>query len=457
MKYRQCKSIDNFDLNPDTIPPRDKNKWTTKTYQVEVITPIYGGGVKAGEPDKDMPIRASAIRGQLRYWWRFLAMNREDKPLQGEDLFKEERRIWGGMTDNPDEDGSSKVFVQVKMISNNLSKSIQPCGHYETLTNKNTGKTSFPFKFDNNIPPYSLFPAQGKPPIGKGQPPQENPHTVILPPLTFKLTIRINISDCDNDQQIVYDAVTWWLNFGGIGARTRRGLGSIYSKDAKILNAEDVGIYSCNLEQITAQNANDAWNKAIIKLQQFRQGRGFGREQGHGNRPGRSFWPEPDSIREITDKPGHPIEHEARQSFPRAAFGLPIIFEIRGNGEPPKTELAPCDSERMSSPLILKARKLADNKHCATALLLPYKRIQDKLSVSLEYINLEKDIQNRHEQNRLRTKLPKSFHHETSNSAPHWWDSTKAEHVKPINDNKGNNNTTNALDAFMNFFAKGGK
>jgi CRISPR/Cas system CMR-associated protein Cmr1 (group 7 of RAMP superfamily) len=45
--------------------------WTTLDCQL--ITPLYGGGVKAHTIDESMPIRVSSIRGQLRFWWRLLA------------------------------------------------------------------------------------------------------------------------------------------------------------------------------------------------------------------------------------------------------------------------------------------------------------------------------------------------------------------------------------------------
>ena len=38
----------------------------------ELMTPMYGGGVEPGKVDRAMPIRPSAIRGQLRFWWRLL-------------------------------------------------------------------------------------------------------------------------------------------------------------------------------------------------------------------------------------------------------------------------------------------------------------------------------------------------------------------------------------------------
>lgn len=33
-----------------------------ETYDCELVTPLYGGGVTAGEVDEEMPVRASAIR-----------------------------------------------------------------------------------------------------------------------------------------------------------------------------------------------------------------------------------------------------------------------------------------------------------------------------------------------------------------------------------------------------------
>jgi CRISPR/Cas system CMR-associated protein Cmr1 (group 7 of RAMP superfamily) len=91
----------------------EQGKW--QSYKIEVITPIFGGGVKAGEPDTQMPIRASAIRGQLRYWWRFLA-KAENKKWSNEDLFEKEREIWGGMAEEG-EDFSSKVKIRIKLLS----------------------------------------------------------------------------------------------------------------------------------------------------------------------------------------------------------------------------------------------------------------------------------------------------------------------------------------------------
>jgi hypothetical protein len=47
-------------------------KKDTKQYTIEIVTPMFGGGAKAGIVDEKMPIRVTEIRGHLRFWWRLL-------------------------------------------------------------------------------------------------------------------------------------------------------------------------------------------------------------------------------------------------------------------------------------------------------------------------------------------------------------------------------------------------
>jgi hypothetical protein len=56
------------------------------------------------------------------------------------------------------------------------------------------------------------------------------------------------------------------------------------------------------------------------------------------------------------------LAHIPDDAFPRAEFGLPIVFHFQGQGEPPDTVLYPSGAERMASPLILKPLALANGK-----------------------------------------------------------------------------------------------
>ncbi|MDR9777900.1 type III-B CRISPR module RAMP protein Cmr1, partial [Rhizobium hidalgonense] len=80
--------------------------------QCEVVTPMYGGGVEAATIDTKMPIRVSAIRGQLRFWWRLLAKNKW-KLGNTKAIRDAEFALWGGMGD--DSGGrASQVLIKVQ-------------------------------------------------------------------------------------------------------------------------------------------------------------------------------------------------------------------------------------------------------------------------------------------------------------------------------------------------------
>jgi len=67
---------------------------------------MFGGGVEAGVVDPAMPIRVTAIRGRLRYWWRLLYA----QGLGAAQLRRREAAIWG------DTKQSSDAVVQVSLL-----------------------------------------------------------------------------------------------------------------------------------------------------------------------------------------------------------------------------------------------------------------------------------------------------------------------------------------------------
>ncbi len=84
------------------------------TLSCELITPMYGGGTVSTKVDTKMPIRASAIRGQLRFWWRLLAKHKWEL----KDIPQKEKEIWGGI------DSGGGIAGNVLLRVNNLSRRI---------------------------------------------------------------------------------------------------------------------------------------------------------------------------------------------------------------------------------------------------------------------------------------------------------------------------------------------
>lgn len=363
----------------------------TKTYEIHVITPIFGGGVKAGVNDPITPIRPSSIRGHLRFWWR--ATKGASKTVT--ELRKREGEIWG-TTENP-----SPVTIEVEKLSTGASKKrLHP-------------DYGFPDKFGSEA--YALFSAK------------ENNSDIIREGFSFSLKVRWlsldklqQIRERENEQLAylhkpikekfiddigpdVVEALRAWINFGGIGGRTRRGCGALFCEQLAPKSTEDLKKYTFTiLHKSGVKDSLGAWAQSVNAIKDFRQSfRGpKHKKQIHTKRGittipafGRSYWPEPDSIRRITGcalKPpnlnnfDHSVPQTPTEFFPRAELGLPILFHFADgpgkkpamlNLDPPDVMLIPIapdgkDGTRMASPVITRPLKLAAGEDIAMIVVL---------------------------------------------------------------------------------------
>ena len=404
---------------------------TLHTFDIEVITPLFGGGVEAGINDPITLIRPSSIRGHLRFWWR---ATRGATFSSAAEMRQCEEKIWGS-TEEP-----SKVVVTVELVSKGEIKKV---GSFEKQQdrqgNVKTDEHGYPiysFQLYSGLPDYASFPF--RPQFIKNKPLEENNELIkeVRKDIIFKLNLSYNRSELDLDDEII-PAITAWVNFGGIGARTRRGFGALYCGQLAIQDNDSLGKFfkSLNADKsricdwptlyqnyfLIAQTNNDncsAWKVGISKLQSFRQLPEIGRRKGTDltkpkKKHGRSNWPEAETVRNLvfahhkdpikpksnrtnvsfpgwhkpdTDLslPPSPPESAITESvyFPRAEFGLPIIFEIIGEsltydernrkkGPNLKPTLQYSDKhDRLASPLIIRPIKFKDGPVCILFLRL---------------------------------------------------------------------------------------
>lgn len=365
-------------LPPAPLDPAIAENTTILRHTFRVITPMHGGGVTSKECDKPhdlvTPIRAASIRGQLRFWWR--ACGRPEPLLDLAQLHREESRVWGSTT-HP-----SPTTIHVCR---------QPRAPREVVvfTKDRGGRYG--------APPEMRDIAYGAFPLKPGERSPNQPGTLHdFSADTFSLEIRLN-SEHTAD---ILTALQAWVLFGGLGGRTRRGFGAIEHTPAagspdetpfKVPAPQDLldrlaGRHTLpdipslvgarlKLSRTSHDKPEAAWKNALGALQKLRQHPGLGRNPGsQQNRPGRSRWPEPDAIRSLLPLPrggqyAHKVEHQIRK-FPRAAFGLPIIFHFSTPGDPSvDTTLAPQHHERLASPLILRPLRQGSQYH-AIALVL---------------------------------------------------------------------------------------
>ncbi|WP_054535298.1 type III-B CRISPR module RAMP protein Cmr1 [Herpetosiphon geysericola] len=352
-------------IPPDKQTPPQIGNSTLITIErhYRLITPLMGGGVKAGENDPSFLIRPSSIRGQLRFWWR-ACFGGSNQPQSNEallaDMFKREAAIFGQAADSQSS-GASAIQVEVEVT--NIGSP------FRATTNRGQ---EVRISAMNSPYGYAAFPLQDK------------PNASVREGIEFRLTLRLKHAE----QRDQIEKVLWaWQTFGGIGARTRRGFGVLQALDkaaenlafntrAQLANhiekiiddrihwPNDVPHLAPNMQLRLlniSQNPLTIWANLLDRYKKFRQQRNEGNQP---NRPGRSRWPEPDALRRLTRQRSRLHERPISEldAFPRGEFGLPIIFHFKDSDDPVDSELRlqadPIASQqkgdRFASPMLLK-------------------------------------------------------------------------------------------------------
>lgn len=398
----------------------DSSQTKELKYLITLVTPMMGGGVEAGEPDKNHPFREKALRGKLRFWWRLLAkagaFTGVKKGINGNELYQAEAELFGGDSKNENTNKNLAKLNRLKIKFYNI-KDIDNISYKEPKVSNRNNKKKLDWINKFKYPDYALFPADVQ---GKSQINVNNYDTLVsgiqkwkiargnyIPPkelikegASSNLILNINIGEQNKRDFVneIKETMRWWVSFDGFGSRTRRGLGKVKVKvkensDIEFKNIDSISIddarkASCHLilSSRTSKEPLEMWDYAIAKLRDFRQGR-IGRNF-EGKIPKRSFWPEADIIRNKTKqslnrhKPNHPVLKISDNLFPRASFGLPITFkfihnkynEINPNLDPATKNLLPQHSNRLASPVFL-IPYWNGNSWQPAALLLPNKHI----------------------------------------------------------------------------------
>jgi CRISPR type III-B/RAMP module RAMP protein Cmr1 len=174
-----------------------------ETYDMEFLTPCFCAGANQGVPE----LRATSIRGQLRWWFRALGGTRE-----------EEIYVFGGSNAGKDKmPASSKVIVRVEMISEcnewqkpdfNVNEDQSYVWYYAKVSGLDTDAT----KEEKN----------------KGGPRWLN-DAYFGPGSKWRLFVCYRTSLGESEEKF-RDALKCFLALGAIGLRITRGLGGFYCK-----------------------------------------------------------------------------------------------------------------------------------------------------------------------------------------------------------------------------------
>ncbi|MFS3916150.1 type III-B CRISPR module RAMP protein Cmr1 [Bacillus australimaris] len=336
---------------------------------IHLVTPMFGGGPQSNSIDQDRPIRESAIRGHLRFWWR---ATRGAVCKNANELSKREAEIFG----------HTEQASQIQVVT-----------HYEKDEVKRNSKVFFKKK-NHPFPRYVLSNMK-----------DETPY---LMKAQFSLNIRLSKKTTDFEliKKEVEAALWAWINFGGLGSRARRGCGSLYCKQFSPYNKRtksqlekwfeqklleyDIQLPASSREwptlsrefkvQAFPSSMISSWQSVIQTYETFR------RRSNPNKKRGRSCWPEADTIRLLTGKAksGHHIPYPKEkpfkyQAFPRAQFGLPIQFRFapKDSGkDPDPVTLLPKGKDRLASPLILKPLAINQKESVGMVMVLQQPKIE---------------------------------------------------------------------------------
>ncbi|MDP1509168.1 type III-B CRISPR module RAMP protein Cmr1 [Paenibacillus ottowii] len=397
------------DVKENLISGRKQSK-EKKPYEIKIVTPMFGGGNEPGELDETFPVRSSSIRGHLRFWWRATRgaafqdvkeLRRHEVAIFGDTHSPSRVKIWVESRHKPE-------ITDAREIDKN--KQVRP------------GKEPA-YRFKNFLPLYAVFPYTS------------NNKVRTLRKLTFTLYVQYSdyiptakdkvqdnlFPDIEALKKEVEAALWAWINFGGIGNRTRRGCGSLFSESfspklgekyasytdwyekkqleygLKLLSCEEIGGLGQGWPTLPKEihiqtydrDLTLAWKKVIEIYKNFRAFKA-----GYK----RSMWPEADSLRLITGmaegrhKDPLPEDKGKCIAFPRAEMGLPIIFEFKQDfklkgmfsdkREPYKTQLIPKGKNRLASPLITKALAISECRGVGVIVRLNHPKL-DKLELQM--------------------------------------------------------------------------
>lgn len=356
-----------------------KDNIETLKVELEFLTPMFGGGPESHranaphikEPDPYTPVRSATFRGALRYWWRATSGAWCESIKK---MHEREAEIFGSTKNS----GAVALWVDSRNIR------LRSFQFWERKTSKNGNVYFVPENQWQGIG-YGAFPLTQ---VKEGSANDDQAGNLYDLINTFKVSLRYPATlKLRGELELALSAL---VHFGGLGGRTTRGFGQIAEVKEKAILLSREAIFQKLREKGTGHlksevpaisteseyyvhkpnSSNDgvnALNAALNALRTFRQGEKVGRREGQDNKNrnklGRSYWPEPDTIRRKLQPdsrkrhPDHQTPVNNVDTFVRGNFGLPIIFKFLDGREPPSTTLKLVDKERMRSPLQISVHR----------------------------------------------------------------------------------------------------
>lgn len=224
----------------------------TESLKCEIVTPMFLGGAD----NTTAELRAPSIKGVLRFWWRALYGN-----IPEDELLKREGEIFGGANKI-----QCRSQVVLRVAGQRVISTRDPFPNHPIQV-KSKGRT-----FPINILEYLAY--------GTLDYVREQRRNIFnrdyLQPGSFEL----RLSYPEELEAEVNNALFLFANFGGLGSRSRNGLGSVYIDDPRFnvdiverlkeLNRTDsapsFSALSSGMRLFVTKDRYNTWDNALAEL-----------------------------------------------------------------------------------------------------------------------------------------------------------------------------------------------
>lgn len=337
---------------------------TTWALKLKTITPMFGGSATPREVDPDNPVRAASVRGHLRFWWRATA---GAQYASAEELFEAEEKIWGS--------AEKHGKVALRVFEQSAGRAVRPS---ELVPNQGMARTGPMEKFF--LHPFNPNQSEGLPEASG----------LLGVAFTLELTHTLSESEAEHLRR----AVRAWIAFGGIGARTRRGVGALeVTQDQKDwLPATPDQLKTWFALPLQKEVHHTTLAGAVICLGQPRRPSNTDPYKGHSawRELGR-FWarfrkghfledPETRKTMDYTPTAGGKWQDhktllawrpkQESIALAKPFYGLPIVYQRLDNSFSGTLEAVHSGGRRLASPVILKPIAFADGSVRPAVIIL---------------------------------------------------------------------------------------
>jgi len=208
-------------LLPGAINPNHPTDEVVDVRSYQLLTPLFGGGAVTQQADAVTTVRAAEIRGQLRFWWRAIrgGFCNGDLAL----MRRREAAIFGAASTIAEPRPSP---LSVVVSDGRFTGEVHP---WRIVRGESK------YVKESRIPQYAGFPLKPDAEVALNLPQGTAGTASVTEGVAFTVTLRYPKTVKDGtvtvEMQEELNAALWaWETFGGIGARTRRGFGTLHQK-----------------------------------------------------------------------------------------------------------------------------------------------------------------------------------------------------------------------------------